>query len=142
MKNHKNSLFYIIVTGGFVSIMFWIIKQGKFLEGDAVVEKSIEGNHFNDFLASISHNMHHPLAILLVQIITIIIVARFFGWLFKKIGQPSVIGEIIAGIVLGPSLVGMYFPEYSLALFPKEFTIFEPDWVDTFYVRYWYGTRP
>jgi Kef-type K+ transport system membrane component KefB len=57
---------------------------------------------------------------LLLQIITIIIVARVFGWIFRKIGQPSVIGEIIAGIFLGPSLVGMYFPEYSALLFPKE----------------------
>ena len=64
------------------------------------------------------HNVQHPLAILLAQIVTIIIVARFFGWMFRKIGQPSVIGEIIAGIVLGPSLVGMYFPEFSNALFP------------------------
>jgi len=38
--------------------------------------------------------------------------------LFRKIGQPSVIGEIIAGIFLGPSVVGMYFPEYSSLLFP------------------------
>jgi Kef-type K+ transport system membrane component KefB len=64
--------------------------------------------------------LEHPLAILLLQIITIIIVARFFGWIFRKIGQPTVIGEIIAGIFLGPSVVGMYFPEYSALLFPKE----------------------
>ncbi len=64
------------------------------------------------------HNLEDPLAILLAQIVTIIIVARLFGWIFKKIGQPTVIGEIIAGIVLGPSLVGMYFPEFSAALFP------------------------
>jgi Kef-type K+ transport system membrane component KefB len=42
------------------------------------------------------------------------------GWIFRKIGQPSVIGEIIAGIVLGPSLLGLYFPEFSVALFPVE----------------------
>lgn len=35
-------------------------------------------------------------------------------------GQPTVIGEIIAGIFLGPSLLGMWFPEYSTFLFPKE----------------------
>jgi Kef-type K+ transport system membrane component KefB len=65
-------------------------------------------------------NLKHPLAILLGQIITIIVVARFFGWMFRKIGQPTVIGEIIAGIVLGPSLLGMYFPEFSTALFPVD----------------------
>jgi Kef-type K+ transport system membrane component KefB len=36
------------------------------------------------------------LAILLAQIVMIILVARLFGWVFKKIGQPTVIGEIIA----------------------------------------------
>jgi hypothetical protein len=47
-----------------------------------------------------------------------------------KIKQPSVIGEMIAGIVLGPSLVGMYFPEFSAFLFQKnhwETTVSEPD---------------
>src|SRR5690606_11426670 len=72
------------------------------------------------FTQSIIHNLQHPLAMLLIQIITIIFVARFFGWIFRKIGQPSVIGEMIAGIVLGPSLFGYYFPQYSAMLFPLE----------------------
>ena len=55
---------------------------------------------------------------MLFQIITIVLVARIFGWIFRKIGQPSVIGEIIAGIVLGPSLFGLYFPDMKEALFP------------------------
>src|SRR5690606_27077526 len=69
-------------------------------------------------LDSMAHNLEHPLALLLAQIITIVLVARVFGWFFRKIGQPSVIGEIIAGIALGPSLFGMYFPELSEMLFP------------------------
>ncbi|HEX7583069.1 MAG TPA: cation:proton antiporter, partial [Prolixibacteraceae bacterium] len=73
-----------------------------------------------EFLGSFIKNFEHPLAILLAQIITIIIVARILGWICSKIGQPTVIGEIIAGIVLGPSLVGMYFPEFSKALFPVQ----------------------
>ncbi|MEN9446529.1 MAG: hypothetical protein RL728_1041, partial [Bacteroidota bacterium] len=73
-----------------------------------------------EFTNTLSHSLKHPLAILLAQILTIVLVARFFGWFFKKIGQPTVIGEILAGILLGPSLVGMYFPEFSAALFPKE----------------------
>ena len=63
-------------------------------------------------------NLSHPLAILLLQIITIIVVARIFSFLFRKIGQPTVIGEILAGIFLGPSFVGWYFPEFSSFLFP------------------------
>ncbi len=121
MKNLKNALFYIIVTGGFTALIFWIVSKGKHLEIDRnIIVPISKTTYFNQFLESIIHNLKHPLAILLLQIITIIIVARLFGWLFRKIGQPSVIGEIIAGIFLGPSVVGMYMPEYSAILFPSE----------------------
>lgn len=121
MKNIKNALFYLGVTGGFTALMFWIVSKGKALElGRNVITKTSKDTLFDQFLESLVHNLKHPLAILLLQIITIIIVARFFGWIFRKIGQPTVIGEIIAGIFLGPSVVGMYFPEYSGLLFPAE----------------------
>lgn len=121
MKNYKNSIFYLSVTGGFTALIYWILKKGKYLEtGKYIAKPTIEKGSWNDFIASMLHNFQDPLAILLAQIITIILVARFFGWVFKKIGQPSVIGEIIAGIVLGPSLLGMYFPGFSAALFPVE----------------------
>ncbi len=55
---------------------------------------------------------------MLAQIVTIVFIARLFGAIFKRIGQPSVIGEILAGIFLGPSVIGSYFPEFSEALFP------------------------
>ncbi|MET0759297.1 MAG: cation:proton antiporter [Flavobacterium sp.] len=121
MKKFKNALFYFGVTGGFTALIYWIVSKGKELEiGKKFLTVGTQNGHWQDFLSSMSVNLHHPLAILLAQIITIIIVARFFGWVFRKIGQPSVIGEIIAGIVLGPSLVGMYFPEFSTVLFPLE----------------------
>ena len=121
MRNYKNILFYFGVTGGFTALIYWIIKKGKHLESSKkIVVSGIENGSWNDFVISMQHNFKDPLAILLAQIITIILVARFFGWVFKKIGQPSVIGEIIAGIVLGPSLLGMYFPDFSAALFPVE----------------------
>ena len=119
MKNHRNTIFYFVVTGGFTALIYWIICQGKNLEtGKNYIRPVTENGHWNDFMASLTLNLHHDLAILLAQIITIIFVARFFGWVFRKIGQPSVIGEIIAGIALGPSLLGLYFPEFSSALFP------------------------
>lgn len=121
MKKLKNAIFYFTITGGFISLMYWVVGQGKSLEiGRNVISPISKHTQWDQFLEGLFHNLQHPLAILLAQIITIIVVARFFGWIFKKIGQPSVIGEIIAGIFLGPSLLGMYFPEFSLALFPKE----------------------
>lgn len=119
MRNHKITLFYLVVTGIFSALIYWILDLGKGLETHKkILSPVIEKGHWNDFIDSMSLNLHHPLAILLAQIVTIILVARFFGWVFRKIGQPSVIGEIIAGIALGPSLLGLYFPEFSLTLFP------------------------
>ncbi|MBC7845158.1 MAG: cation:proton antiporter [Flavobacterium sp.] len=121
MKNFKSSLFYILIIGGFSALIYAIIISGKTLEqGQNIVSNAKGSGHWEDFLVSMTHNLQSPLSILLVQIITIILVARFFGWVCKKIGQPSVVGEIIAGIVLGPSLLGMFYPEFSGILFPKE----------------------
>ena len=121
MRNLKNSLFYIIITGGFTYLMFRIVEQGKLLEvGRKIISPSSNDSQWVQFLSSLFHNLQHPLALLLFQIITIILVARIFGWIFRKIGQPSVIGEIIAGIVLGPSLFGLYFPDLKESLFPAD----------------------
>ena len=121
MRNLKNSLFYIIITGGFTYLMYKIVEQGKLLEvGRKIVSPSSADTQWTQFLSSLYHNLQHPLALLLFQIITIVLVARIFGWIFRKIGQPSVIGEIIAGIVLGPSLFGLYFPDMKEALFPVD----------------------
>jgi Kef-type K+ transport system membrane component KefB len=119
MKNYKNSIFYVTFTGVFSVLIYWILSKGKFLEdGRNVINHTSVKDQWAEFLSSMLHNLQEPLAILLFQIIAIIIVARFFGWMFRKIGQPSVIGEMIAGIVLGPSLVGLYFPEFFSNLFP------------------------
>ncbi|WP_165021724.1 cation:proton antiporter [Dysgonomonas sp. ZJ279] len=121
MKKIRNIFFYIIIIGGFSSLMYWIISTGKGLEnGRGIVSKSLENSAFQEFMNSIIGNLHHSIGLLLLQIIIIIIVARIFGWMFKKIGQPMVIGEILAGIVLGPSLLGMYFPDVSEFLFPLQ----------------------
>lgn len=121
MKKFRNSIFYVAVIAAFSVLIYLTLKHGKSLEaGRNIVKQTSGGGQWADFMNSLHHNLTHPLAILLVQIITIIFVARIFGWICKKIGQPTVIGEMIAGIVLGPSLVGTYFPEYSALLFPKE----------------------
>lgn len=58
------------------------------------------------------------LELLIAQILTILIAARFIGWLFRKINQPRVIGEMVAGILLGPSLFGWVAPDLHAMLFP------------------------
>jgi Kef-type K+ transport system membrane component KefB len=101
--------------------MYWIVQKGKNLElGRNIPIPKGGTNQWMEFVTSFVHNLQHPLAILLAQIVTIVFTARILGWVCKKIGQPTVIGEIVAGIVLGPSLVGMYLPGFSSALFPAE----------------------
>lgn len=117
----RNILFYLLIIGIFSALIYWIASQGIQIEqGRQIVRPAHEGNAFQEFLQSLTHNLTHPLAILLAQIVSIILAARLFGWICKRIGQPSVVGEIIAGIVLGPSLAGLYWPEFSAALFPAQ----------------------
>lgn len=120
MKRYKNSLFYIGTIGAFSALIYWVILLGAKLEqGKNITAAVSEKSQWHEFIDSLTHNLEHPLALLLAQIVTIIIAARIFGWICTKIGQPTVIGEMIAGIVLGPSLLGMYFPEFSEILFPE-----------------------
>jgi len=58
--------------------------------------------------------------LLILQIGTILIVARLVGWLFGKLHQPRVVGEMLAGILLGPSLLGWLAPNLSSNLFPAD----------------------
>jgi len=56
-----------------------------------------------------------------LQLAVIILACRVVGWLGQKfLGQPQVVGEMIAGVILGPSLLGLVFPDLQLAIFPKE----------------------
>ncbi|MDF0486543.1 cation:proton antiporter [Sphingomonas sp. H39-1-10] len=56
-----------------------------------------------------------------LQLAVILLTCRVAGWLGQKVlGQPQVVGEMIAGVILGPSLLGLLFPDFQLALFPKE----------------------
>ncbi len=63
---------------------------------------------------------NNQLILVLLQVSLIIGLSRIIGNLFSRFKQPSVIGEIIAGIMLGPSLLGWCFPRFSPQLFPSE----------------------
>lgn len=60
----------------------------------------------------------HPLVLLSVQAMLVIAVSRVLGLLLRPLGQPLVIAEVVAGIALGPSLLGALAPEAFATLFP------------------------
>jgi Kef-type K+ transport system membrane component KefB len=62
---------------------------------------------------------HHAVFLLLLQITLLLLFARFLGEVARKLGQPAVVGELLAGVVLGPSVFGMLLPELQGAAFPR-----------------------
>ncbi|MDR1331797.1 MAG: cation:proton antiporter [Tannerella sp.] len=75
---------------------------------------------FSIFVDSFMEHLRTPFGLLLLQIIVILTTGRIIGWLFNRMRQPSVTGEILAGIILGPSILGYFMPDVSLFLFPRE----------------------
>ena len=124
-KNIKSVAFYVTIIFVFGSLMYLVAKEGESQQITNAISSSYDSpknlsEGFVLFRGLLLENIKSSLGILLLQIIAILVTCRIFGWLFKKIGQPTVIGEILAGIVLGPSVLGNISPEASAFLFPIE----------------------
>ncbi len=130
MKKHlKTWIFYGGMMLLFVVLTYVLFSSAAKFDTEVISENSndISLSTFENFRFAMMHNIMEPAAMLLLQIISILLVSRVFGFLFVKIGQPTVIGEILAGIVLGPSLLGYFFPEaYSF--------LFTPDSLSNIYI--------
>ena len=115
-------MLYALILGIGAALVYVVVMHGRTMEVGPAVEiaqHSGDGG-WQHFSQTYRENLTHPLAKLILQILTIIITARIFGFFCKKIGLPSVVGEIAAGIFLGPSFLADYFPAYSGFLFPPE----------------------
>lgn len=129
---NKRLLLYPLIIGFFGCLIWFIIDKGNHLTttgskmtatvttSAAPATAAVAAHQQEGLLLTMLHNLQHPLAILLMQIILILMTARLFGWLARLIGQPAVVGEIVAGICLGPSLLGMLWPSGSAFMFPVE----------------------
>ena len=62
----------------------------------------------------------HPMMHVLLALLAIILLGRWLGQVFRHFGQPRVIGEMVAGIMLGPSLLGRISPEAMNFILPQE----------------------
>jgi Kef-type K+ transport system membrane component KefB len=123
MKGKWSLLFYGLMLLVFGTAIYQVLERGRLQENTvhhsaAIAQNEKAGSSLQLFTESFSSNLGHPLPILLLQIMVIVIVVRIFGFLFNKMGQPVVIGEIVAGIVLGPSILGALFPGVFDFIFP------------------------
>lgn len=126
MEKKRSSLFFYIISWLiFGSLMYFMIRQGADLQNMRTTEQTVHVSHnlydgFQVFTELLTKHIQSPIGLILLQIIIILITCRLTGWLFSRMGQPTVIGEIMAGIILGPSVLGHFAPEVSLAIFPEE----------------------
>lgn len=69
---------------------------------------------------SLWQRLEAPLPRFLMQLVVVLVLARLAGVALRRLGQPAVIGEMLAGIVLGPSLFGWALPSAQAWLFPAD----------------------
>lgn len=87
-------------------------------QGATTLSPAGEASPWQSFVASVRTHAASDIGMLLIQLVVILLVVRVVGWLFARLHQPTVIGEILAGILLGPSLLGAVWPEAMKTLFP------------------------
>ena len=118
-RARKNYTIYVIMLLLFGGMIYAAIEEGdRFSHYTNDLLNNVQATPFAMFIQFLTDNLHHPLTTLLIQIIAVLLMVRLFGYLFNRIGQPGVIGEIVAGIVLGPSVLGLFFPDVFQFLFP------------------------
>jgi Kef-type K+ transport system membrane component KefB len=121
MKLLKLSLSYaglVLVFGGL--IFYLLHRAGSINHSNAGIPEMTNSPDGGLFINILKPNLREALPRLLLQIIIIIGATQLLGTVFKKMGQPPVIGETVAGILLGPSLLGLIFPAAFHFIFPVE----------------------
>jgi Kef-type K+ transport system membrane component KefB len=121
----KNLVVYSLVIAIFGLGIYGILMAGSQLLPPELIPDQSSISKNNPSAAShgtddgLIGKLQQPLNLLLLQVIVIITIARILGMLFTKMGQPAVIGEMVGGILLGPSLLGWLAPQAETLLFPS-----------------------
>lgn len=128
----RTAVFYLVTLPlailGILGLLHWGAKlpAPASLPGAAPAVKVVKAPATEDtsmvsaMLSGLEQNFHHPLSQLFVQLIVIIAASRLMGLVATRLGQPSVIGEMAAGILLGPSLFGLLAPDAFHFVFAPE----------------------
>jgi len=123
----RTSLLYAVILVVAIAAIFGLLHLGSSLpspEGIPAVPKAhaataaVSTSAIGAVYAGLAANFGDPLSRLFLQLLIIIAISRVVGKLFTLMGQPAVVGEMAAGILLGPSLFGLLAPETFQFVFP------------------------
>ncbi len=114
----RHYLPYALLIIVFIGGVWAVLTTGSRMHSTAPEPGTQTSSPLTTVANGLNENLRNPLSVLLIQIIVIIIVAGLFAGLFRRLGQPPVMGEMVAGIVLGPSVLGLIFPEVMSFIFP------------------------
>ena len=122
----RNAIFYIgllIIAGlGIIALLHFGAKLplpiGEIHPAHVKAAPAGDASLLGSMGDALGANFHHPLSHLFLQLLVIITASRLVGGLFTKFGQPAVVGEMMAGILLGPSLFGLLTPDLFQFVFP------------------------
>ena len=118
----RTAPFYFFVVSAVALGMFFILRAGNQLPAPAPLSPQSSSQitpHLPSaadysFSASVEStllaNANDPLSRLFLQLFIVILVSYLVGWIFTRFGQPAVVGEMMAGVLLGPSVFGLLAP--------------------------------
>jgi hypothetical protein len=119
----RTAVYYFFAVTAVGLGIFFILRAGNQLPAPALrpstqstsqITPHLAGSADYSFSASVESslrdNANDTLSRLFLQLFIIIVVSYLVGWIFTHFGQPAVVGEMIAGVLLGPSVFGLLAP--------------------------------
>ena len=119
----RTALYYFFMVTALGLGIFFILRAGNQLPAPALplstqsssqITPHLTGAGDYSFSASVESslwdNANDPLSRLFLQLFVVIAVSYLVGWIFTRFGQPAVVGEMMAGVLLGPSVFGLLAP--------------------------------
>jgi Kef-type K+ transport system membrane component KefB len=123
--SHDWSLWRVIVGYGIVAIVFIGLIWAVLLYGQSLTPAVASTGAETAVKAGAAHKLS-PLYHVLLALVSILLLGRWMGKIFAYFGQPRVIGEMVAGIMLGPSLLGQkwFWPEAQHFILPADVALY------------------
>jgi Kef-type K+ transport system membrane component KefB len=119
----RAALFYFFVVCAVGLGVFFILRAGNRLPGPVLQPSTQLSSEITPHIigasdyslsdavvSSLWDNANDPLSRLFLQLFIVIVISYLVGWIFSRLGQPAVVGEMMAGVLLGPSVFGLLAP--------------------------------